>query len=219
MTDDQNNRRHIEKNAENVEMAFNKLRSGAFHTTYKVAMGINNLVTIGTDRYKNNETLAGELLHHQKEWNDAKSKMMTPQDIRTDTAEHYASDMEDYLMQTALSQHFVNLAKVRAYRGAPFMMQDGVEILDASFNVWASNILEKGDHSYLNAFEQAIMENHPSSDDILVNMIAKFMGGVNGDALVFFWNSMKDNEKQQMMKEVKERQKARMGIDESVNRN
>ena len=72
--------------------------------------------------------VAHEVRCNRREWEDIRSKMMIPKDIRTDTAEHYANDMEDYLSQTLIGTHFVNLAKVRAYRGAPFMMSNAVHV-------------------------------------------------------------------------------------------
>ena len=93
------------------------------------------------------------------------------------------------------------------------MMSNAVDMLDKSFDTWADNIIEKGDHSYLNALMKTIREDHPTTDDVLINLIAKFMGGNNGDAVLFLWDSMKEADRHEMMKQVKERQKTKLGIE------
>ena len=86
-------------------------------------------------------------------------------------------------------------------------------MFDKSFDVWADNIIEKGNHSYLNTLRDTIINDHPDTNDVLVNLIARFTGGVNGDAIIFFWDTLKETEKHEMMKQVKERQKAKLGVE------
>ena len=208
-TDTEKHRKNIETYGNDVSLGVGKNTNSIKGITVKAAVVFNEALTVGADKYENRETLAHEIRRNRFEWEDRNAKMMTPKDIRTDTSENYANDMFKYLYQTGVSQHFVNLALVRAYRGAPFMMQDAVNILDASFDIWADNIVEKGDYSYLNALNESIEKNHSSTNDVLINSLAKFMGGVNGDALMFLWSSMKENEKQQMIKELKQKQNAK----------
>lgn len=203
-------RSNIERNAQNVEKSGREFSNRVAHATSRGLMVLHEVVGEGTEKYKQREVMAHEVRRNRLDWEDSKRQIMTGNEVRTDTPENYANDMEGYLMQTALGTHFVNLVKTRIYRGAPFMLQDGIEILDSSIDIWADNIIEKGDHNYLNALQQSIENNHPSSDDVLVNLVAQFMGGVNGDALIFFWSSMKAEDKHRMMKEVKARQKAKL---------
>lgn len=213
-TDDEYHRRNIEKNADNAAKAFKKGKSGLAHTTSKVALGLNGLLTDAEDKMPTAVEVAHEVRRNRWERENAMGDMMTHRDIRTDTAEHLASDTEEYLSQTLIGTHFVNLAKVYAYRGKPFMMSNAVDMFDKSFDVWADNIIEKGDHSYLNALMQTIRDDHPSTNDILVNLISNMIGGSGGDSVLFLWDSMKDADKNEMMKQVKERQKGKLGIAE-----
>lgn len=209
-TDTEQDRHLIDTYGDDTAIGGEYFMNGLENGTLKTAMLVNQTTFDEAEKYKRREVIAKEMVENNRKWNDINSRMMTAKDIRRNTPENTANDTFKYLYQTGLSRHFVNLAMLRAYRGTPFMMDKGVDILDASMDIYADNIHRKGDHNYINALKQSINENHPTKNDVLISAIAYSMGGPTGDALQFFWDTSTQAQKNQMMKEVYKRQQERM---------
>ncbi len=211
ITTDSNQAKHIiDTYGDDAALGAELIDTRLENITNKTAMLINEGTTIGADRYKNRQILAQENVNNKHKWNDINFKMMTTQDIRRDTPENFANDMFKYMYQTGLSRHFINLAMVRAYRGAPFMTKNGVDIIDASLDIWSEDILRNPDARYRDALNKAVKENTPKANDMLISLLAQYFDGPTGDALQFFWDTSTQEQKNQMMKEVYKQQQERM---------